>query len=83
MHLQVSGVGGQDREIQGDSRNQKSRRSLAPERGVCASQNAPSDLSSKTAGKRLKAFWVQWRDGGKEVKEGMRDDAYKNESQEE
>ncbi len=35
------------------------------------SQNAPSDLGSKAAGKRLKAFWVQGRDGGKEVKEGM------------
>lgn len=39
---------------------------------MCASQNVPSDLGSKAAGKRLKAFWVQGRDGGKEVKEGMR-----------
>ena len=38
---------------------------------ICASQNVPSDLGSKAAGKSLKAFWVQGRDGGKEVKEGM------------
>lgn len=44
---------------------------------VCVSQNAPSDLGSKAAGKRLKAFWVQGRHGGKKVKEGMRDDAKK------
>lgn len=36
---------------------------------VCVSQNVPSDLGSKATGKRLKAFCVQGRYGGREVDE--------------
>lgn len=57
----VSRVGDRDGEMQGETRNQNSRPSLAPE-CVCEPKKASSDLSSKAAGKRLKAFWVHRRD---------------------
>lgn len=71
-----------DDERRQTDREEMSRSSVCVSVSVCvgvpSSQVAPSDLGSKAAGKRLKALWVQGRDGGKRLEREWREKEGKN-----